>query len=198
MSTPLLARVRELAENSICGDKNCTLATDILTALTPAVESGPSGAEEMQAEYNFPPGGGERGKYLLRYQTPPPTDTQRPLTMPANRERLIQRAIEADDSSCSAGYTPPPTEPTCEACKDGISRASNHTCGIEADGPTEPEGELVDWYPFGGLNGLLSEIETALRGHGAECVNPESCGPLGCLLAKIHHTKAALARARGK
>ena len=47
-------------------------------------------------------------------------------------------------------------------------------------------------YPFGGLDGLLAEIEQSLKLHDAECKTPERCGPLGCLLAKIYHVRKAL------
>ena len=57
-------------------------------------------------------------------------------------------------------------------------------------------GRLVEAYPLGGLDGLLQEFVDTLRGHGAECQNPESCGPLGCLLAKIYHVRKVLTDAR--
>jgi hypothetical protein len=51
---------------------------------------------------------------------------------------------------------------------------------------------FVDAYPFGGLLGLLGELETSLKGHGARCWRPEECGPTGCLLAKIWHVRRTL------
>ena len=47
-------------------------------------------------------------------------------------------------------------------------------------------------YPFGGLDGLLGEIEQSLSVNGAECRDRERCGPLGCLLAKIYHVRKVL------
>ena len=49
-------------------------------------------------------------------------------------------------------------------------------------------------YPFGGLAGLLTELETSM-GYRFECARPEDCGPLGCLLAKIYHAKKAVEEA---
>ena len=49
-------------------------------------------------------------------------------------------------------------------------------------------------YPFGGLAGLLTELETSI-GHRFECARPEDCGPLGCLIAKVYHTKKAVEEA---
>ena len=57
--------------------------------------------------------------------------------------------------------------------------------------------EALGGYPFGGLDGLLKELEESLQGHGVNCANPETCGPLGCLLAKISHQRKAIAALRG-
>ena len=51
-------------------------------------------------------------------------------------------------------------------------------------------------YPLGGLDGLLSELVDNLRTHGAVCANPETCGSLGCLVAKIYHQRKAIAALR--
>lgn len=52
--------------------------------------------------------------------------------------------------------------------------------------------EALEWYPFGGLSGLLKEIEQTLKSQGAACLDPENCGSLGCLLAKLYFARKAI------
>ena len=70
------------------------------------------------------------------------------------------------------------------------------TCDVIAAAVREALEEALGGYPFGGLDGLLKELEESLQGHGVNCANPETCGPLGCLLAKIFHQRKAIAALR--
>ena len=42
------------------------------------------------------------------------------------------------------------------------------------------------------IDELFQELVDYLHANGAECPQPESCGPLGCLLAKIYHARKQL------
>ena len=84
----------------------------------------------------------------------------------------------------------------CPDCGHHLPRAEC-VCEIIAAAVREALEEALGGYPFGGLDGLLKELEESLQGHGVNCANPETCGPLGCLLAKIFHQRKAIAALRG-